>query len=143
MYITFEEYGQLYNDLNAGDFNRLCLMACKLVDNMTTGLDGVRKLKEHFPIDDDAEYVKLCVATVTHDLHMFESFESGLNKTEGRQIASVSSGSESISFVNTENPYAYTGAQKTQWINKRIEELLRGTYDSNGVSLLFRGAFYV
>lgn len=147
MYITHEEYAQHHSDITGNEFPLYSMQACKLVDDYTTGVDGVRKLREHFPVDADAEYVKLCVIEVTHDLYQFAKndeasgyvIDNGVAK--GRQIASVSSGSESISYTAGQSTYALKGAEKTAYLRDKIHSYLRGLYDSNGVSLLYMGAY--
>ena len=63
MYITSEEYAQIYEQLDEKIFNRLCFDACRVMDIHTTGIDNVKKLKHFFPTDSDAaEAVKRCAA---------------------------------------------------------------------------------
>lgn len=68
MYIDYAFYTNLYSDgMEEQQFNRLTWSACKRVDNLTTGVDGVRKLKTAFPTDtEDVETVKRCVAEVVN-----------------------------------------------------------------------------
>ena len=53
MYITYSEYTALYDPIEERDFNRLVFQACQAVDNLTTGVDGVKKLRVAFPADED------------------------------------------------------------------------------------------
>lgn len=60
-YIDYEYYKTLFGEkaIPEADFNRLVWDSCKKIDNATTGVDNVKKLKIAFPTDeDDAEAVK-------------------------------------------------------------------------------------
>ena len=60
-YIDYEYYKNLFGEkaIPEQDFNRLVWDSCKKIDNATTGVDNVKKLKIAFPKDeDDAEAVK-------------------------------------------------------------------------------------
>lgn len=147
MYITFEEYAQHHNDITEEQFARYCMQACKLADNQTTGVDGVRKLREYFPIDDDAEYVKLGIIEVTHYLYQAEQYAESAGVVNdngvirGRQVASVSSGSESISYTQGQSTYSLQGKEKDIYVAELIKSYFRGLYDSNGVGLLYMGGY--
>lgn len=147
MYITFEQYLQFYNDVTEAEFNRLCLNAQRVIDKVTTGVDGVRKLELYFPTDGDAEYIKLCMAELIHDLKGFEVVDSSLISSNpngaGRVIASVSSGSESISYAQTQTQYSLYGIEREKYLKDKAVSYLRGLYDSNGVSLLYMGNYNV
>lgn len=138
MYITFEDYAQFHTDIQESEFPLFCLKACKLVDNYTTGIDGVHKLQTAFPTDQDAEYVRLCLVEVTRDMYLFDKADA--EASSGKQITSMSSGSESVSY-NTNSTYALKGADRTLYLKNKITSYLRGLYDANGVSLLYMGAY--
>lgn len=147
MYITFEDYAKLHTDITEDEFLKYGLQACKIVDDLTTCVNGVRKLKDFFPADDDAEYVKLCVAELMHELYSFAKYDEATGfisengVTKGRQVASVSSGSESVTYTAGNSQYMLTGADRRKYLNNLAVSYLRGLYDSNGVSLLYAGVY--
>ena len=63
MYITLEEYSKFYDPVEEKVFARLSYEAGRLMDNHTTGIDGVKKLSHAFPVDEGAAAaVKYCTA---------------------------------------------------------------------------------
>ena len=159
-YIEYEYFKTLYPDVSEADFNRLSWEACRLVDVLTTGIDGVRKLAVAFPTDEyDAENVKLCICELIFKLNAFDKAEqsaqeaSGYNKTEnglqGKVISSISSGNESISFASgssgrTETAFDKAVAdrkEKEEYLNAIARYYLSGIADANGVNLLFMGRY--
>lgn len=149
MYLTFGEYIQFYKDVPEQEFNVYRIQAERMMDEVTTGIDGVRKLQEYYPTE-DAERFKLAMAETINELFNFAESDKacGYSSTDGtykgRQIASVSSGSESISYTSGQNsPYALHGAERTAHIMTNITSRLRGVRDSNGVLLLYRGSYNV
>ena len=59
-YVDYEYYKSLYGEENIPEinFNRILWSAEREVDKATTGIDGVKKLKVAFPLEDDGEIVK-------------------------------------------------------------------------------------
>lgn len=146
MYISFEEYSQFHTDVTEAEFNKFCLMAQRIVDKVTTGIDGVRKLELYFPTDGDAEYVRLCVAELIHDLKTYDGLDRNLSlhaEGAGRAIASISSGSESISYSQAQTQFTLYGNDRDKYLMAKATSYLRGLYDANGVSLLYMGEYYV
>lgn len=158
LYMDYEFYTSLYGEIAEADFNRLAFDACRVLDDHTTGADGFRKLKYVFPTDaDDAESVKRCACKLLHILHGIETAEKaaaqskGYTETEnglqGRVIASVSSGSESISYAtnsgsNTAIDKAVADpAQRKRLLADAVREYLSGVADANGVKLLYMGVY--
>lgn len=158
MYITFADYTSLYGSINEQVFNRLVYDACKHIDRLTTGVDGVKKLKVAFPVDEDSSAaVKRCAAHVVNLLHQIYEAETsasmgrGYKETEnglqGKVVSSVSAGNESISF-------SAVGTQSTS-IDKAVSDVsvrdtliwniirdhLSGETDANGVNLLYMGVY--
>lgn len=158
MYIEYNDYATSFrNGCNAMDFDRLALEACIKLDDLTTGFDGVRKLRHHFPVDEiDAKRVKMCACKVVHILHQIEQAEKtaiayrGCTETEngirGKVITSVSAGNESISYSVGGGTSATlidkALADKTvqdKLIRDTVREYLHGVTDSRGVYLLYMG----
>ena len=159
LYVDKTFYTALYGEIDDTEFNRLCWAACRKLDMLTTGVDGVKKLRTAFPSDaDNAEIVKRCVCDLIHLMRQIGSAEMtanqarGYTKTanglQGKVISSVSAGNETISYV--------TGsAGITTWIDKAvadkmfreklfadtITEELSGVADVNGVNLLYMGPY--
>lgn len=152
MYITFEEYTNLYNDITEQEFNNLEYEASRLVDVYTSGVDGVLKLREYMPVDEyDVTAIKRCVAKLIHEMSMFDKAKnaSGYMEREdgsimGKTVKSVSSGSESISYEITASVYEKASSDesvKSVYLKNVICEYLRGVCDLNGVNVLYMGAY--
>lgn len=160
MYVDYEYYTRLYgaDAIKEAEFNRLSWDACKKVDYHTTGIDGVKKLKHFFPVDeDDAEAVKRCVCRlidVMNQISLEEKTEMdalGYVKKEdgtfqGKVISSVSSGSESIHYsvgkASTQVGKAVSDRNEREKLYMDIiKEYLSGVSDSNGVNLLYMGTY--
>lgn len=144
MYLTFGEYIQFHKDVSEADFRLLEARARKIFNNLTTGVDGVCKLEEHFPNGED---IKFAMAELIHELYQFNEADkaSGFvmdgDVYRGRQIASVSAGGESISYTHGQSSYSLAGAERDKYIVTKATELLRGLKDNNGVPLLYGGAY--
>lgn len=156
MYITSEEYAQIYEQLDEKIFNRLCFDACRVMDIHTTGIDNVKKLKHFFPTDSDSvEAVKRCAAELINLLDLigkaeksasgaYENSEMGIR---GKYIASISAGNESISYTSGDNSKTAVDAavadrtQRNKLMADIIAEYLSGVEDANGVNLLFMGRY--
>lgn len=153
-YIRQDYYKGLYGDISKEEFSRLSWEACRRLDVLTTGIDGVKKLKLFFPTDeDDAEAVKRCACKIVNILHQIEAAEASANAgrgyetTEqgirGKVISSVSAGNESISY--TTKAGAETAIDKAvssvssreKLLDGTIREYLSGVTDANGVNLLY------
>lgn len=158
MYITFDEYKALYDSIDEKVFNRLVYDASRLMDNMTTGYGGIKKLKIAFPTDqDDAEAIRRCAAKVVNLLYQIQEAENaaaigrGYIETEqGLQmkiISRVEAGNEAISYSETKLSNSAIDAAvadkniRDALINDTIREYLSGISDANGVNLLFMGPY--
>lgn len=159
MYITYEEYLKWFDPIDRTIFNRLAFEACRVMDKYTTGLDGVRKLRDHFPTDEaDAETVKFTAAQLVDFLYQCFDAEQiaatgrGYTETEsgirGKVISSVSAGNESISYATTAT--ATTTAvdeavkdksTKDKILFQTVRDGLTGVADCNGVNLLYMGVY--
>lgn len=148
MYIDFSEYSAVYSDLSEKDFAFLCFKACLELDKQTKGVDGYSKLDNAFPEDEKAaQAVKYCAIELVHLMHSFDNADNaiGYEETEegkyiGKQITSVSSGSESISY-SAGNNVSNSSADRRYLINSLVRQYLDGIVDKNGVNLLFMGAY--
>lgn len=159
MYITIADYNAIYDGMDEKAFNRLAFDACRMVENYTTGVDGVKKLKEHFPTDDDAvQAVKRCICKLIYTMSQIETAEKAVNQgrgyteTEngirGKIIAAVSAGNESISYSagggNTATLIDKALADKAvqnKLFSDTVREYLSGVTDANGVNLLYAGVY--
>ena len=165
-YAAYKDYKDLYgeNRLGGADFNRLSWEAEQLMDEATTGLDGVRKLRVAMPTDEhDAATVRRCACVLVDTLHQLEEAAENIRKSQAlienadgtvqsRQIASRSAGGESISFVTgsaaRSGGSAVDAAVSDLTARRRLfDELLRrylsGIPDANGVNLLYLGRYPV
>lgn len=160
-YITYDDYATIYGTdrVSEGRFNLLRIEASRMVDDMTAGVDGVRKLKHYFPTDeDDSATVKTCLCRVVDFLWQCQSIEeSGMeargytsdsNGIHGKSVASISAGNESISYSAGDSSNA-TAMDKaiadTQERRKQVQDIIRtylnGIKDCNGVNLLYMGRY--
>ena len=158
-YVTLEDYTTLYGSMDETEFNRLVVGASAKADKLTTGIDGLRKLKEYFPTDsDDAEVVKASICGVIHLMHQISTLEEAnasgqgyVTREDGTQVGktvtSISSGSESISYSATASgqTMASTLVGDIKGQNEAykviLEEGFRGIADANGVNLMYMGAY--
>ena len=137
MYIDIEYYQELYGEVDEFLFERFCYEAQAKLDNATTSIWGVKRLKEFFPTDeDDAERVKRCLAKITNIL--ISANETKEELTKGGLVSSVNSGSESISYNNKEL-LEVTNEQLSRDVRNTINEYLSGVTDVNGINLLYGG----
>lgn len=163
-YIDYEYYKTLYGDkaVPEADFNRLSWDACRKLDIATTGIDNVKKLKVAFPEeDDDAEAVRRCACKVIEIATAIEQAEENARSARGyitredgtiisKQVASLSAGNESISYVTSGGSTAASTLIDAVLTDKTaqdrlyrdtITEYLSGIEDANGVNLLFMGRY--
>lgn len=157
MYLTFDEYTALYDPIEERDFNRLAFEACRTVDKLTSGVDGVKKLKVAFPTDEDnAASVRSCVAKVINLLYQIQEAEKSAflargytetaNGVQGKVVSSVTAGNESISFSPgggaTVVDKAITDlSERNRLIDSVVRDSLSGVTDANGVNLLYMGVY--
>lgn len=156
VYITSEQYASYYPDdaIPAADFGRYARQASRLMDNQTTGVDGVAKLTAHPPTGDNAEQVIFCAAVLVHTISKVEEQETaaGLVKQadgtyQGGTVASRSAGNESISYAtgNKSGSAIATAAgdvdARATLYSQIVAENLRGVKDCNGVNLLYLGVY--
>ena len=160
-YIDYEYYKSLYGDkaLVEADFNRIGWDAEREIDKATSGIDNVKKLQVAFPLkEDDAEAVKRCICALVDFLKQIENAESDANSVsglveradgsmQGKVVASVSAGNESISYAvgKSSNTAISTAIQSVKdrdlVVYEFIASRLRGIADANGVNLLYNGPY--
>ncbi len=160
IYTDLEFYSNLYpNDDIEDDFNRLSWDASKLMDRLTTGVDGVKKLTAAYPSDkDDAESVKRCACALVNLMHKVEvvqetqeQAESYIKNEDGTYqsalISSRSAGNESISYatgtskVSALSTAASDPEARKALYRETVESYLSGVRDANGVNLLYMGRY--
>lgn len=156
MYATLEQFLQYEPDMTADDYNKYSWSATKWVDNVTTGIDGVKKLRVAFPSDEaSAETVSRCFCAVIRalkevdDARAAQASASGYISTENgfqpAAVKSISAGGESITFgTDATSDLAKAASSMSgmkSYINGIVDNYLRGVQDDNGVNLLF-GGFY-
>lgn len=157
MYIKFDEYTALYDPIEERDFNRLAFEACRFIDRITTGVDGVKKLRVAFPADeDDAAAVKYCACKVINVLYQIQEAEKSAslargyketaNGVQGKIVSSITAGNESISFASAGGATAVDKAvtdlaERNRLIDSVVRESLSGVSDANGVNLLYMGVY--
>lgn len=161
-YVTLADYTQFYSDTIAEpDFNRFVVSACQKADVLTTGIDGVKKLKVAFPVvAEDIEVVKAAICGVIHLMNEIATLESAATSAQGyitredgtvvgKTVTSISSGSESISYSASASGQtmasSVAGDSKAQneAYNTILEESFRGVDDANGVHLMYMGIYPV
>lgn len=159
-YIDYEYYKSLYGEekMQESDFNRLLWDAEREIDKATTGIDGIKKLKVAFPLDDDGEIVKRCIAELVNFLQKLELAENNANSffeyvqredgtLQGKVVSSVSAGNESISYaVGRSADTAISNAikdlhSKDVAVYQFITSRLSGVSDAKGVNLLYAGRY--
>ena len=151
-YFDIDFYRQNYGDIDEAAFNRLSFDTCRKLDNHTTGVDGVKKLRHAFPIDeDDIEAVKRCGCKLVYLMTQMEAAEQSMgyeateNGIRGKVISSVSAGNESISYsvgnATMIDKALSDPAVKEKLFRDTIREYLSGVADANGVNLLYMGVY--
>ena len=163
MYVDYEYYDALYGDDGAPEssFNLHAWDVCRKLDLATTGHDGVQKLRQAFPTDENAvECVKRCACALIQNAYGLEQAEKNARMAQGytlredgslqgRVISSISAGNESISYSTSSNSTATTLTDKalaSQTIREQVERNIITTYlsgvtDANGVPLLYMGPY--
>lgn len=155
IYVDFEYYNKLYGEDAAkeSEYNKFAWEACKKVDAYTMGADGVKKLSVAFPVDvEDAEIVKRCVCKLIHlmarigEIEAIERSVSGYVTREdgavhGKIVTSASAGNESVSYGNGFDNAILDLNEREKMYKSIIISYLSGVTDSNGINLLYMGAY--
>lgn len=163
-YASYEDYKALYGDtvLTEAGFTRLCWEAERAMDDATTGAGYVCKLRLYPPEDEAGrEAVRRCACALVETLWQIELTETDsrlartlLKRADGTVhsavVASVSSGSESISYatggaarsgITAIDTAAGDPAAKTRLLEDTARRYLAGVTDANGVNLLYMGRY--
>ena len=162
-YVDYDYYKSLYGDkaIPETDFNRLSWDACRKLDAATTGIGNVRKLQVAFPTDEySAEAVRRCACELVRIAYELEQAEERAKAAQGyitredgtvmsKQVASVSAGTESVSYVTGSSTKGSTlidtvltdKVAQEQLYKDTINEYLSGVEDANGVNLLCMGRY--
>lgn len=153
--ITYAGYVALYgNDIDERDFSRLSFDAFRVMDDMTTGVDGYHKLRSAYPVEQyDAEAASRCAYALVRLMKQIEDIaaSSGYTVREdgamvGKRVSSVSSGAESISYASgsaetvAEAATASASARREAFWSL-VREYLAGVKDANGVNMLYMGVY--
>ncbi len=145
MYASYEDYKALYGDgVTEAEFERLAWEAGRIMDAVTTGADGVRKLEAAMPEDAyGAKAVKRCCCALVRRLWTAERTESYVNREDGtvagRVVTAVTAGVESVTYARPDSTAA--GESRGGMLRRTAEELLAGIGDKNGVPLLYMGIY--
>lgn len=144
MRYTYSDYALLYgkNDRVEKSFNRIIWDAEKIVNDITTGVDGICKLRVAYPTDEYAkEAVKRAVLAVVDKIAKVEEMNDKI--AGGEIVKSRSAGNESISYeTNSEvASVAASSSEQRMYYARTVERYLSGVSDSNGVNLLYRGMY--
>ena len=160
MYITYDDYKTIYADsaITEADFDRLGFRAQRMLDDLTTGVDGVRKLAVAMPTE---EYAKECVVRCLGELiylsaqvEVTRAAGAAVKRADGTvaasaAVTSVSSGAESMTFASGTavssaiREAAGSAVAERQLYAATVREYLAGIEDANGVRLLFGGRYPV
>ena len=159
MYITYDDYVALYGEdrIPESDFDRINFKVQRTLDQYTTGIDNVKKLREAFPEDEeDAANVKACGCCLADVFYQIEQVgavaleaykgEETANGRKGGVISSMSAGNESISYATgggeTLVEKASADVQARQlFLADTVRAYLSGVTDKNGVNLLYMGRY--
>jgi len=116
-----------------------------ILDDWTTGIDGVRKLRVAFPTDPiDVAAIKRCVIELTKASADIDNIVQLSASGDGGIVASKSSGSESISYRNDTSALLAAAKDadiREAYIGMIVRRYLSGRSDANGVNLLYGGVY--
>ena len=158
LYADYQYFTELYGfDVPEQIFNRLIWAASKILDRMTTGVDGYKKLEHAYPVNsDDAEAVKRCVCELVQFAYQVEEANKALGyvtnadgTVNSRMVSSRSSGAESISYTtggNAVGKKAVVAAAGDDDLRRNMQvaivrQYLDGVRDANGVNILYLGRY--
>lgn len=148
MILTYADYTAVYGEgaLSQTAFDLIDTRIEAILDDLTTGIDGVHKLRVAFPTDEtDAAAIRDCAISMVHAVAELDALRTAALSGSGGMVSSKSSGSESISYATggtadlmklSVDPAAQRGQLAAQ---ARI--YLSGRQDANGVNLLYMGPY--
>lgn len=142
MYLTYDEYLTMGGTMDAAMFNKYEYLAERELDARTMTVDSVRKLEVAFPTKErDVEAVKRCMVAVCDRLYVLDD-AGDEDAFYQRPIASMSSGSESVSFAASAADKARSSVDdRAVYLTSAIKRYLAGVQDKNGVNLLYGGPY--
>ena len=161
-YINYEYYTEMYDnpEITEKEFNRYAYDVDRKIDFLTTGIDGVKKLKVAFPADeDDAEAIKRCMVAMIDLTHRIKKAEKAMENArgyivgsdgfvKGKVVSSISSGNESITYSSGDKSTTSIidralsdKDMQNQLYKDMVTEYLSGVADANGVNLLYMGRY--
>lgn len=148
-YAEYSEYVSIYGDkVTEQQFERLCFDSVSIVNDITTGVDGICKLRIAFPSDEyDAEIVRRCVYALinlkahTEELSGYTTREDG--SVVPKRVTSMSSGAESIHYADVSSDASNSAGYPINRVQlaAAARGMLTGANDANGVSLLYMGRY--
>ena len=158
LYADYKFYTDLYGSgITEQTFNRLIWAASKVLDHMTTGVDGYKKLEHAYPINpNDDEAIKRCVCELVQFAYEIEEANKALGyvtnadgTVNSRMVLSRSSGAESISYVTGGNSVSKTAVEaaaadddiRRNMQTAMVRQYLDGVRDANGVNILYLGRY--
>ena len=161
IYTDSEMYAALFPDDNVvGDWFRLSWEVSALMDRLTSGVDGIKKLTVYPPTGDDETSVKMCACNLVHLMHRIELLEQAAEQasalvtdadgtTHGAVVSSKSAGNESISYATgtsaSKGTILSVAASDPLTRDKLLRDTaiahLSGVRDANGVGVLYGGAY--
>ena len=159
LYADYQYFTELYgSDVPEQIFNRLIWAASKILDHMTTGVDGYKKLENAYPVNpDDSEAIKRCVCELVQFAYEIEESKKALGyvtnvdgTVNSRMVSSRSSGAESISYAAGGNAVGKTAAASAAVGDDDlrrnmqvaiVRQYLDGVKDANGVNILYLGGY--
>jgi hypothetical protein len=161
IYTDSEMYASLFpKDDVEDDWSRLSWEASSLMDRLTSGVDGIKKLTVHPPTGDDEKSVKMCACNLVHLMHRIELLEQATEQASalvtdadgtvhGAVVSSKSAGNESISYATgtsaskgtTLSAAASDPLTRDKLLRDTAIAYLSGVKDANGVGVLYGGAY--
>lgn len=161
IYTDSEMYSSLFPKDDVGDdWSRLSWEASALMDRLTSGVDGIKKLTVYPPTGDDATSVKMCACNLVHLMHRIELLEQATEQASalvtdadgtvhGAVVSSKSAGNESISYATgtsaskgtTLSAAASDPLTRDKLLRDTATAYLSGVKDANGVGVLYGGAY--
>ena len=158
LYADYQYFTNLYgSDIPEQTFNRLIWAASKILEHMTTGVDGYKKLEYAYPVNpDDAEAIKRCACEMVQFAYSIEEAKNALGymtnadgTVNSRMVSSRSSGAESISYTtggNAVGKTAIVSAAGDDDLRRNMQvaivrQCLDGVKDANGVNILYLGRY--
>lgn len=165
-YASYKDYTTLYGEgrLDEAGFSRLAWEAERVMDDATTGVDGVAKLRAAKPTKAaPLEAVRRCACALVDTLRQLDETAEAIRKAQGlvenadgtvqgRMVASRSSGSESISYATGSAARAggtvidtavSDQTARARLLDDLVRRYLAGVPDANGVNLLYMGPYPV